>query len=229
MTNYQLGKIYKIVCNTTGLTYYGSTCEPTLARRLANHRTYFKNWILTKKQYITSFKVLENDNYEIVLVELKPSDNKMELRMRERFHIENNQCVNKMIPIRDASELFELKKQYRDNNSDSIKLKKAAYHLEHREEILKRESAYCKTDESKEKRAIYRAKNIDSINEKRAIYRAKNKDKINAQDAIHRNKNKDKIAERNLIYRNKNKDKIAERDLIYRNKKKTNTIQTEIL
>ena len=35
MPDYSKGKIYKIVCNVTGLVYVGSTCEPTLARRLA--------------------------------------------------------------------------------------------------------------------------------------------------------------------------------------------------
>ena len=38
MVNYQLGKIYKIVDNTNGNIYIGSTCEPTLARRLAKQR-----------------------------------------------------------------------------------------------------------------------------------------------------------------------------------------------
>jgi hypothetical protein len=35
--NYQLGKVYKIVDNTNGQCYVGSTCEPILARRLASH------------------------------------------------------------------------------------------------------------------------------------------------------------------------------------------------
>ena len=34
VVNYQLGKIYKIVDNTNGNIYIGSTCETTLARRL---------------------------------------------------------------------------------------------------------------------------------------------------------------------------------------------------
>ena len=35
--NFQEAKIYRIVCNVTGLQYYGATCEPTLARRLSKH------------------------------------------------------------------------------------------------------------------------------------------------------------------------------------------------
>jgi hypothetical protein len=71
MTDYQKGKIYRIVCNITGLTYYGSTCEPTLARRLAKHVGNYKRFKDGKEEsYMTSYKVLEGGDYTIVLVEL---------------------------------------------------------------------------------------------------------------------------------------------------------------
>ena len=35
MPDYNKGKIYKIVDNTNNNIYIGSTCEPTLAHRLA--------------------------------------------------------------------------------------------------------------------------------------------------------------------------------------------------
>jgi hypothetical protein len=132
MTNYQFGKIYKIVCNTTGLIYYGSTCEPTLARRLTGHRTYFKRWKnWTKKANYSSYKVLENDNYEIVLVDIAPSNDKMELHKRERFYIDNNECVNTRIPTRTQLEYDLLHKdriniyqvEYRLINKDIAKKK----------------------------------------------------------------------------------------------------------
>lgn len=46
MVNYQLGKIYKIIDRDKNECYIGSTCEPTLAQRLAkhvaNHKAYTK-------------------------------------------------------------------------------------------------------------------------------------------------------------------------------------------
>ena len=45
MVNYQLGKIYKIVDNTNNNIYIGSTCEPTLARRLSNHICVYKKYL----------------------------------------------------------------------------------------------------------------------------------------------------------------------------------------
>jgi len=85
MVNYQLGKIYKIVDNTNGNVYIGSTCEPTLARRLAGHIGNYKKYLNGKYHYVTSFKILENNNYDMVLIEKFPCDSKEELHARERF------------------------------------------------------------------------------------------------------------------------------------------------
>ena len=100
MVNYQLGKIYKIVDNTNGNVYVGSTCEPTLARRLAKHVADYKRYLKTSKNYITSFIILENNDYEITLIELYACNSKDELHAREKYFIESLQCVNKILPIR---------------------------------------------------------------------------------------------------------------------------------
>ena len=39
MVNYQLGKIYKLVDNTNGNIYIGSTCKPYLSSRLVQHKS----------------------------------------------------------------------------------------------------------------------------------------------------------------------------------------------
>lgn len=33
MNKYENGKIYRLVCNITGLNYYGSTCQPLHKRK----------------------------------------------------------------------------------------------------------------------------------------------------------------------------------------------------
>ena len=83
MPDYSLGKIYKIVCNTTGLTYYGSTCEPTLARRLAGHTGGYRRWKNGKKvRKLSSYQIFDVDDYVIVLVELFPCSDNMELNKK---------------------------------------------------------------------------------------------------------------------------------------------------
>jgi len=102
MVNYQNGKIYKIVGNN--LTYYGSTCEPTLAKRLTKHKCALNEYKKGQRRFITSFKIIESGEYNIVLVEKHSCKSKDELHKRERFYIENNECVNKVIPGRTHKE-----------------------------------------------------------------------------------------------------------------------------
>ena len=120
MLNYQLGKIYKIECNVTGKVYIGSTCEPTLARRLAGHITNYKSYLNGKSNYRSSFDVLQNGNYDIVLIESYPCDTKDELHARERYWTNNIECVNKIKNQGMKNELGEkeYQKQYRETNID---------------------------------------------------------------------------------------------------------------
>ena len=131
MVSYQEGKIYRITCNKTGLTYYGSTCEKNLSSRLSHHMNNFKDYLENKFNYITSFKVFENGDYDIILVEKYPCKDRMELYQRERYYIENNECVNKIIPTRT-------KKEWREDNAEKIKEDKKDYYLENKEIIILR-------------------------------------------------------------------------------------------
>ncbi len=108
MVNYNLGKIYKIVDNTNGDIYIGSTCEPTLARRLWGHTKKFRCFNKgTTKEKLTSYNIIKNGNYDIILIEEHPCENKMELHRRERYHIDTNDCVNKLHPTRTKKEYYQ--------------------------------------------------------------------------------------------------------------------------
>jgi hypothetical protein len=94
MPDYQLGKIYKIECNVTGKVYIGSTCEPILARRLAGHVGHYKRYLKGTYQYVSSFDILQNEDYHIVLLEKYPCDTKDELLARERHWCNELECIN---------------------------------------------------------------------------------------------------------------------------------------
>ena len=128
MPDYSLGKIYKIICHKTGFIYIGSTCEPTLAKRLVKHRAEYVQYLKGKKRYVTSFKILENEVYEIVLIESCSCKSKDELHRQERFYIENNVCVNKCVPGRTAKEYYEI-------NKDKIKKHDRLSYSENKERI----------------------------------------------------------------------------------------------
>ena len=135
---YANAKIYRIVSNVTGEQYYGSTTEPTLARRLAKHRNSYNLYKFGKSPYYSSFKILETDDYDIVLVENYSCNSKDELHTRERFYIENNECVNKNIPnkMNDVGK-NEYGKLYKRENKQSIKQYNSDYYSINKHQILK--------------------------------------------------------------------------------------------
>lgn len=120
MVNYNNAKIYKIVDNTNNNIYIGSTCEPTLARRLALHVRNYKYYLKNNIRYISSVEILKNDDYDIILIENINCINKDELHKRERFFIENNECVNMRRPFITKNDKKKSDKLYRDKNKDKI-------------------------------------------------------------------------------------------------------------
>ena len=133
MVNYQQGKIYKIVCNTTGLVYIGSTCEKRLSTRLSHHVAHYKKNLTEKYSYASSFEIIKNGNYEIFLIENYPCGNSDELRMRERFYKESQECVNVNNPIRLTEDEILSHKKYYEENKEAIKLSYKRYYEENRE------------------------------------------------------------------------------------------------
>ena len=83
MPNYENGKIYKIVCNITNECYIGSTCEPTLARRLATHVLDYRKWKNGKRCKTMSFDIIDREDYNIYLIIAYPCNSKDELTSKE--------------------------------------------------------------------------------------------------------------------------------------------------
>jgi hypothetical protein len=156
MPDYQKAKIYRIVSNVCDLVYYGSTCE-TLSQRLAQHRANYKRYLEGKNNNVTSFEIIEKGNYEIVLVENYPCNSKEELHRRERFYIENNECVNKQVPCRTKKEFYEdnrekileYQKEYREENREKISEKKKEYYEDNREKKLEKQKEYHEKNHEK--------------------------------------------------------------------------------
>jgi hypothetical protein len=130
MVNYNEGKIYKIVGN--GMTYYGSSADKTLARRLSSHRSRLKRYKAGKCNYMTSFKIIETGNYDIVLVENVSCKSKDELHARERYYKENYECVNKNIPGRSKG---ESDRAYGKTHRAQIKKTKKIYYEANKERM----------------------------------------------------------------------------------------------
>jgi hypothetical protein len=157
---YKNGKIYKIIDNTTGNIYIGCTCKK-LCQRIAQHRTAYKSFLNGTGNYITSFEILKNGNYSIILLEVYSCESKEQLNKRERYYIDTIECVNKVIPTRTNKEYYEANKEtfknnnkiyyednkeinkiYRETNKDKIK----KYYEDNKDKILKQKKIYCEAN-----------------------------------------------------------------------------------
>lgn len=132
--DYSKSKIYKLTTiHNPNLVYYGSTVNE-LCKRKNSHKSFFKNGNFQ----CNSYKLFELgiDDVIITLVENINCNNKEELYARERFYIENNNCVNKFIPNRTQ-------KEYREQNKEKIKIKDVNYYALNKDKInIKRRNRY---------------------------------------------------------------------------------------
>ena len=165
MNKYQNGKIYKLVDNTTGYEYYGSTIQD-LKTRKGQHKSLYKLYLEnTKSSKCSSFKIIQNNNYEIYLVENFPCNSKSELEAREGYYIKNNNCVNKCIPGRTKKEWRKYNKEYRKEYFNQ-------YYINNKEKLKEVNKQY--RINNKEKFKQYRIKNKEKMKEYRKQYREKN-------------------------------------------------------
>jgi len=206
-SKYQKSKIYKLVSDSSDLVYYGSTiCK--LTTRLAKHRNDYKRFINGKRKYkISSFELIKVEDAQIILVENYPCNNIEELRARERFYIENNDCVNKCIPNRT-------RKEYIKDNQDEITKYKTEYYQDNKEVINKKHKEYYQDNKEKvlETQKKWRINNTDKKAETDRIYRENNKQKIRERDKLYYENNKQKLIDKSKEWYQNNKDKKKEYD-----------------
>ena len=168
MPDYSNSRIYKIVDNTNGNIYIGSTTQ-TLSRRLAKHRSEYQCFLENKnKNKITSFQIIQNSNYEIILLENMNCATKEQLHARERFYIENNVCVNKNIPTRTKKEYM---KDYDEEHKQYNKEHKAKYYEKNKECFKEKSNLYYETnkEQCKERVKQYQEQHKQEINKKLSV------------------------------------------------------------
>jgi hypothetical protein len=148
--------------------YIGSTSKKYLSQRLTAHVSSYKRYLLGKTRWISSFEIMKNNNYSILLLESYPCNDKDELTSRERYFIESMECVNKYIPNRTYQESLEKTRKYKENNKEHIKIYKQRYNLENRDTIKKqKQNNYYKNHNTfLERSKRYKEENKERLNEK---------------------------------------------------------------
>jgi hypothetical protein len=163
---YLNGKIYKLIDNTNGNIYIGSTCK-LLKERLKTHKGIYSLYNKKDGKCLTTsaYHIIKNNDYKIELLEYFPCKSKQELLRKEREYIESNKCINIVRPITTYQEKLDYRKEWYDKNKDIILEKQKIYNEANKDNLA-------------EKRKEKYDKNKDIILEKQKIYTEANKDKI---------------------------------------------------
>ena len=177
MKDYSKTIMYKLV--GSGMTYYGHTTM-TLEQRKDVHISDVNRG--EKRRQCTSSQIILAGNFEIVLLEEYPCSNKKEVQKRERWWIENHECVNKQIPGRTKKEwrddnkvkIAEYQKAYDDARKPERAIYKKAYDKAHKKEIAEYQKAHKKElaeyrDAHKKEKVEYDKKYRETHKTERAI------------------------------------------------------------
>jgi hypothetical protein len=132
----KVGKIYKLIDNTNGNIYIGSTTQK-LNQRLNEHKSDYRTYLNGKRHYTTSFNIIKNNDYKIELIQFVIFKNKKELHQRERYYIENNICVNKCIPTRTKKE-YHNGERYKEYRKKYDKEYYKEYYIDNKDQIKER-------------------------------------------------------------------------------------------
>jgi hypothetical protein len=146
------------------LEYLGSTYEPTLAKRLTKHVGQYRSYVKGTFNYVSSFEILENNDYDIILIEKYPCNDRDELYSRECYFTNQIDCVNiyknqglfkrlggkkeykkeymKEYQELNKDKLIEYNKEYRESNKDNIARNKKEYYNNNKHKIQGKKKDY---------------------------------------------------------------------------------------
>jgi hypothetical protein len=186
MPNYENSIIYKL-CHCNDLEnnniYIGSTTN------FRNRKYQHKNSCFNEKRkdyYYPVYQFIRDndgwDNWQMIPIEVFPCNDKKELEVRERHHIELlKPKLNKIIPTRTEKEykednkekITEYKKQHYNNNKEQILEQQKDYYQDNKEQILEQQKDYYQ--DNKEQILEYHKKYYEA---NKAIISEKAKEKV---------------------------------------------------
>jgi len=145
---YLNSKIYKLIDNTNGDIYIGSTCI-SLKKRLKKHKDNYYEYKKKDGRGSASYDIIKNNDYKIELLEYFPCKTKQELLNKEREYIENNKCINKNKPITTHQEKLNQKKEWQTINKNKLQEKRKVYRDKNRNKISETTKNYYEANKAK--------------------------------------------------------------------------------
>jgi ATP:corrinoid adenosyltransferase len=154
MNKYNNAKIYKITSNHTPNVFMGSTIR-TLKDVLEEHESNYNRYLKdNNNNYCSSFELIKQPTYDIVLIEEVNVETEAELSKIKGEYIKNtDNCINKCVAGRtqkewiddNAEHISEIGKEYYKKNKDTKKLKTKEYYEKNKEalSLKKKEKIVC--------------------------------------------------------------------------------------
>jgi hypothetical protein len=120
------------------LFYIGSTIA-TINSRIKRHKNFYEYWLNGKTNYCSSFEIIKNENYELIIIEEIKNETEEECIEREQLWIDfygKENLINKRNA--DGHNTIEYQKKYYIENKD----KKKQYYLKNKDKILQYKKEY---------------------------------------------------------------------------------------
>lgn len=136
--------IYKIFSDKGDKVYYGSTIINPFKRFYIHKYKYSYT-----DDFCSSFELFDLYGIANCKCEVIETCDISIIRLRERWWIENNECVNKIIPIKSKAEINEQKRQYIEDRKEEYKEYNRKYREEHKEKLKEYRRKYENEDEKR--------------------------------------------------------------------------------
>jgi len=231
---YEKGKIYKLCCKDPTITeiYIGSTLNQY--RRKHEHKSNCNNPNRKMYNYYVYQFIRENggfENWDIVILEEYPTENKNELVWKEREYIEllqpalnsvkrpvitteENREANRKYREENPEKYREKNRKWRENNKEKCSEYYKKYYEENPEKYREKNRRWCEENSEKlrESHKKYYEENSEKCRDRSRKYREDNPEKCRQIIKKYYEENKEKILEKDRRYRENNKQKISERN-----------------
>lgn len=179
MSNYKIGRIYKIIHNQSNICYVGSTFN-TLRDRWMNHKSDYNRYLDNRHNEIAIYPYFFKygiENFKIILIK------EYEVCDRKHLHIYEQLWINKLKTINKLS-TFQINKLYikfyesnRRVRPDNYNEERRGYRIKNQDEIRKidRQRYHNNKEVVLERRKEYYIRNKDKIQERKKDYYEKSK------------------------------------------------------
>jgi len=136
--------IYKIFSDKGDKVYYGSTIiDPS--KRFYIHKYAYSY----TESFCSSFELFDLYGIDNCKLEVVEKCDISIIRSCERWWIENNECVNKILPIKTEEEIKQQKRQYREDHKEENKEYYRKYREEHQDILKEYYRKYMAEDEKR--------------------------------------------------------------------------------